>query len=219
MRHPQKTTGTKGESLMGIPFPGTLASAADSLLQTMPVPLPSPVPATGSAGGAGAGTGAGGGLDSLPRDRSRERNRPCKCPPDKGDEVTRRYGMSPKARRYQARITGYAYGIDTDAKGRETRGGWNKEWKWLGTDFDGFVKAQCLLQEAKDDYDQFLDEDDEPIFWFTGFKSMADTIADQSIKVRANPPSRLMWYFGTPRARDYMMPTLVKNGVPSVYQP
>ncbi|WP_322030468.1 restriction endonuclease fold toxin 5 domain-containing protein [Paraburkholderia sp. J76] len=127
--------------------------------------------------------------------------------------------MSPKARRYQARITGMAYGIDTDAKGRETRGGWNKEWAWLGTDFDGFVKAQCLLQEAKDDYDQFLDEDDEPIFWFTGFKRMADTIAEQAIKVRANPPSKLMWYFGTPRARDYMMPTLVKNGVPSAYQP
>lgn len=206
--------------MVGILPPG-LTTAAGALAQVgpMPRPVPTPAPTSGPTGGAGAGADTGGGLGSLPRDRSRERERPCKCPPEKGDEVTRRYGMSPKARRYQARITGKAYGIDTDVKGRETRGGWSKEWAWLGTDFDGFVKAQCLLQEAKDDYDQFLDEDDEPVFWFGGFKSMVDTIADQAKKVRANPPAKLMWYFGTPRARDYVMPTLNKNGVPSVYQP
>ncbi|MBC8720620.1 hypothetical protein F6X37_03020 [Paraburkholderia sp. 31.1] len=206
---------------MGIPFPATLARAANAMAQAMPIPIPVPTtaPSAGPAGSSGTGAGADGGWGELPRDRSRERERPCKCPPEKGDEITRRYGMSPKSRRYQARITGKAYGIDTDAKGRETRGGWNQEWAWLGTDFDGFVTAQCLLQEAKDDYDQFLDEDDEPVFWFAGFKSMADTIAEQAKKVNANPPSRLMWYFGTPKAREYIMPTLLKNGVPSVYQP
>ncbi|WP_241023720.1 Tox-REase-5 domain-containing protein [Paraburkholderia sp. Ac-20340] len=145
---------------MGIPFPATLASAVNSLLQTTPVPLPSPVPATGSAGGTGAGTSADGGLDSLPRDRTRERERPCKCPPEKtGEKLRRNHSMNPEPRRYQARITGYEYGITTDDKGRETNQGWNMEWAWQPTgeptpiNFDGFVKPQCLLQEAKGNYD------------------------------------------------------------------
>ncbi|MBB3002859.1 hypothetical protein FHX57_005232 [Paraburkholderia tropica] len=123
---------------MGIPFPGTLGSAAHSLLQTMPVPLPSPVPANGSASGSGAGADTDSGMESLPRDRTRERERSCKCPPEKGGEKVRRnHSMNPEPRRYQARITGYEYGITTDGKGRETRDGWNMEWAWLGTDFDG----------------------------------------------------------------------------------
>ncbi|WP_429549292.1 hypothetical protein [Paraburkholderia youngii] len=42
--------------------------------------------------------------------------------------------MNPEPRRYQARITGFDYGIVTDGKGRETSQGWNMEWAWLGTD-------------------------------------------------------------------------------------
>jgi hypothetical protein len=182
--------------------------------------------ATAIAGGAATAT-----VFALPGDsaqdkakaeaqaNTRTREQRCKCPPEQGAKVQNTHSMNPKPRRYQARITGFEYGIVTDGKGQETRAGWNMEWTWLGTSFDGFVKAQCLLQEAKDDYDQFLDEDDDPVFWFGGFKDMADTIALQSKKVRVNPPAKLMWYFGTPRARDYMMPTLIKNGVPSVYQP
>ncbi|MGN8135548.1 Tox-REase-5 domain-containing protein [Paraburkholderia sp. 22099] len=56
--------------------------------------------------------------------------------------------MNPEPRRYQARMTGYEYGITTDGKGRETKDGWNMEWAWLGTDFDGFQASQCLLQEV-----------------------------------------------------------------------
>ncbi|CAG9234419.1 Restriction endonuclease fold toxin 5 [Paraburkholderia tropica] len=211
---------------MGIPFPGTLAAAANSLLQTMPVPLPSPVPATGSVGGAGAGTGSDGGLDSLPRDRSRERDRPCKCPPDKGSKVQKNHSMNPEPRRYQARITGFEYGITTDGKGRETNQGWNMEWAWQPAGepkpvtFDGFVKAQCLLQEAKGNYDQlldkFFDEDGESIYDFDGFSSTKKQIIHQADVVRKNPPSRLMWYFETPRFQKLMSPTLTKAGVPSI---
>lgn len=212
--------------------PALLRSAASALAQIAPIPapipgsVPVPVPAGGSSGttGSGVDTDMNGG-DALPRDRSRERERSCKCPPENGEKVERHYSMNPAPRRYQARITGYEYGITTDGKGRETRDGWNMEWAWLGSDFDGFVKAQCLLQEAKADYDQFLeknddpDEDDKPVPYFNGFNKMADTIKEQGAKVRSNPPSRLMWYFGTPRAREYMLPTLRAAGVPSVYQP
>ncbi|WP_368367532.1 Tox-REase-5 domain-containing protein [Paraburkholderia youngii] len=53
--------------------------------------------------------------------------------------------MNPEPRRYQARITGFEYGIVSDGTGRETSQGWNMEWAWLGTDFDGFQPSQCLL--------------------------------------------------------------------------
>ncbi|MET3232691.1 UNVERIFIED_ORG: hypothetical protein ABIC54_004899 [Burkholderia sp. 1263] len=127
--------------------------------------------------------------------------------------------MNPEPRHYQARITGYEYGITTDGKGRETRDGWNMEWAWLGTDFDGFQPSQCLLQEAKGNYDQFLNEQDMPRFPFQGFKEMADTIQKQGRLVQENPPTKLMWYFETPRTRALMMTALRSAKVPSVYQP
>ncbi|PVX81826.1 restriction endonuclease fold toxin 5 domain-containing protein [Paraburkholderia unamae] len=203
---------------MGIPFPGTLASAANSLLQTMPVPLPSPVP--GPSAGPMGGSGAGGGLDSLPRDRSRERERPCKCPPEKGGEkVQRNHNMNPEPRRYQARITGFEYEIVTDGKGTETGQGWNMEWAWLGTDFDGFQASQCLLQEAKGNYDQFIGANGKPFDFFKGFTNMAEQIKKQGTIVRSNPPAKLMWYFQISKTREYMLPTLQRFGVSSVLQP
>ena len=63
------------------------------------------------------------------------------------------------------------------------------------------------------------DEDDKPRPYFKGFSKMANTVKEQGAKVPANPPSQLMWYFGTPRAREYMLPTLNAAGVPSVYRP
>ncbi|WP_321783162.1 restriction endonuclease fold toxin 5 domain-containing protein [Paraburkholderia sp. J94] len=127
--------------------------------------------------------------------------------------------MNPEPRRYQARITGFEYGITTDGKGRETNEGWNMEWDWLDIDFDGFQASQCLLQEAKGNYDQFLKENNELKFPFKGFARMQEQIAIQGEVVRANPPSRLMWYFETPQTRSCMMNTLRQFGVPSVHQP
>jgi hypothetical protein len=217
---------------MGIPFPSTLGAAANALAQTMPVqvPMPRPTPAptpapTASSSGSGAGASADGGLDSLPRDRTRERERPCKCPPEKGARLKRNHSMNPDPRRYQARVTGYEYGIATDEKNRETTQGWNMEWIWHAPgepeeiDFDGFVKAQCLLQEAKGNYDQFLDANDQPKFFFRGFDEMARTIRKHGRVIRNNPPTKLMWYFQTERTRDHMFDVLNMSGVPSVHRP
>ncbi|WP_232438829.1 Tox-REase-5 domain-containing protein [Burkholderia ubonensis] len=134
--------------------------------------------------------------------------------------------MNPEPRRYQARITGFEYGIETDGKGHETNTGWNMEWEWLPTGepkampFDGFVKAQCLLQEAKGNYDQFLDkffdEEGTPIYKFDGVASTTKQIYTQGRAVKNNPPSRLMWYFETPRYRQLLMGVLTEAGVPSV---
>ncbi|MGF6264056.1 hypothetical protein OKW49_004984 [Paraburkholderia youngii] len=207
---------------MGIPFPATLAGAAHAMAQAtpMPVPVPAVAPSAGPAGSSGTGARADGGWGELARDRSRERERPCKCPPEKGGEkVQRNHSMNPEPRRYQARITGFEYGIVTNGQGRETSQGWNMEWAWLGTDFDGFQPSQCLLQEAKGNYDQFIGADDKPKPFFVGFKRMADQIFDQGTTVRANPPARLTWYFQTPKTREYMISTLRAAGVPSVNQP
>ncbi|WP_322054535.1 Tox-REase-5 domain-containing protein [Paraburkholderia bannensis] len=93
------------------------------------------------------------------------------------------------------------------------------EWAWLDTDFDGFQPPQCLLQEAKGNYDQFLNEQDMPEFPFQGFKNMADTIQKQGRLVQENPPAKLMWYFETPKTMALMMTALRSANVPSVYQP
>ena len=90
----------------------------------------------------------------------------------------------------------------------------------MGIDFDGFRADECLLQEAKGNYDQFLDgsipgsED-----FFKGFDSMEAQAFDQSIEVKANPPARLIWYFQTPLTQKKMAPILAGMGTRSVYQP
>ncbi|MBW0447581.1 hypothetical protein EN871_21780 [bacterium M00.F.Ca.ET.228.01.1.1] len=155
---------------------------------------------------------------------TRTRQPRCKCPPEKsGEKVRRKRNMNPEPRRYQARITGYEYGITTDGKGRETKDGWNMEFCWLGTDFDGFMKEQCLLQEAKGNYDQlldkFFDENGDARYNFDGFTATKAQIFKQGTLVKQNPPTKLMWYFQTPEARAYLMDTLVRASVPSLYQP
>ncbi|MBB5400945.1 restriction endonuclease fold toxin 5 domain-containing protein [Paraburkholderia youngii] len=207
---------------MAIPFPATLARAANAMAQAMPLPIPGPTaaPSAGPAGSGGTGAGADGGWGELPRDRSRERERPCKCPPEKGGEkVQRNHGMNPEPRRYQARITGFEYGIVSDGTGRETSQGWNMEWAWLGTDFDGFQPSQCLLQEAKGNYDQFIGGNGRPLEFFKGFTNMAEQIKKQGTIARSNPSAKLMWYFQTSKTREFMLPPLQRFGVSSVFQP
>ncbi|ONE45467.1 hypothetical protein AQ951_12040 [Burkholderia pseudomallei] len=135
-----------------------------------------------------------------------------KCPPESGAKIRRNHGVNWNAYRYQARITGFAF--DTE----ECR--WSDEWNWLGIDFDGFQPGECLLQETKGNYDQFLDgsipgaED-----FFKGFDSMETQITNQATRVRANPPARLTWYFQTQLTKRKMTPLLSSLGVRSVYQP
>lgn len=72
-------------------------------------------------------------------------------PPDKGSRVPVNHSMPPISAAYQARITGFPPGM---------------EWSYLGIDFDGFRSSQCLLQEAKAQYDQFFDEYHLPKEWW-----------------------------------------------------
>lgn len=139
-----------------------------------------------------------------------------KCPPEQTGRAERtNHHMTAASREYQGRITGRPYSVAE---------GWSEEWIWLGTDFDGFVPAECLLQEAKGGYGQFLEFDEDadelrPVSWFKGFRKMTDTIMTHSSKVKANPPTRLRWYFQDANAREYMLKVLVANGVESVVQP
>ncbi|MGV4658976.1 restriction endonuclease fold toxin 5 domain-containing protein [Burkholderia pseudomallei] len=133
-----------------------------------------------------------------------------KCPPEQtGQAVRRSYAMNAEPREYQGRITGRPYSVAE---------GWSEEWSWLDIDFDGFKPAECLLQEAKGNYDQFLE-----MPWaaksFKGFDKMASTIVAQGEAVRENPPTRLMWYFQGPKTRQKMLRLLVQNGVQSVVVP
>jgi hypothetical protein len=135
-----------------------------------------------------------------------------KCPPEAGEKYRRKHGANWNAYRYQARITGFQF--DTEACL------WSEEWKWLGIDFDGFQPGECLLQEAKGNYDQFIDgsipgADD----FFKGFDTMESQAFDQAMEVMENPPARLKWYFQTPLTQKRMAPILAGMGVQSVYQP
>ncbi|MBO2950620.1 restriction endonuclease fold toxin 5 domain-containing protein [Burkholderia pseudomallei] len=126
--------------------------------------------------------------------------------------MRRNHGVNWNSYRYQARITGFPF--DTEACR------WSEEWRWLEVDFDGFQPGECMLQETKGNYDQFLDgsipgaED-----FFKGFDSMETQITNQATRVRANPPARLTWYFQTPLTKRKMTPLLSSLGVRSVYQP
>lgn len=71
-----------------------------------------------------------------------------KCPPEGGVSKRANHNMTAAAREYQGRITGWPYSVEE---------GWSQEWEWQDIDFDGFIPAQCMLQEAKGNYDQFLE--------------------------------------------------------------
>jgi len=135
-----------------------------------------------------------------------------KCPPESGTRFRRRHGANWNAYQYQARITGFPYDTEECL--------WSEEWKWQGTDFDGFQPSTCLLQEAKGNYDQFLDGSiPKADKWFEGFRSMEDQIVEQGTTVRMNPPTRLAWYFQTPLTYKKMAPLLTRMGVQALYQP
>lgn len=132
-----------------------------------------------------------------------------KCPPEGGAFKQANHHMTKAAREYQGRITGWPYSVEE---------GWSQEWDWQGIDFDGFIPAQCMLQEAKGNYDQFAEAE-----WakdsFKGFDTMEDAILRQGRIVRANPPTKLMWYFQGPKTRAKMLKLLRRWGIQSVVIP
>ena len=132
-----------------------------------------------------------------------------KCPPEAGSAKRANHRMTPAAREYQGRITGWPYSVAEK---------WSQEWDWQNIDFDGFIPAQCMLQEAKGNYDQFFE-----MPWaaesFSGFESMESAIIRQGRAVRSNPPTRLTWYFQGPKTRAQMLRLLAQWGVQSVVVP
>ncbi|OXI76683.1 hypothetical protein GJG85_09840 [Burkholderia sp. MS389] len=168
-------------------------------------------------GAAVAGTGSLSG--DTPRDESKatpdvravpRTGEKCQqCPPELGGApARRRYHMNRGPREYQGRITGRPYSVEE---------GWSEEWAWNGTDFDGFQQPACLLQEAKGDYDQFFDsETKKPVTWFKGFSKITVEIEERAMKVHANPPTKLQYYFQTPLTMSYFRTTLAENGIPYV---
>jgi len=138
-----------------------------------------------------------------------------KCPPEESGLPQRRnHHMSARARQYQGRITGRPF---------STEEGWSEEWVWLGTDFDGIVPGECLLQEAKANYAQFLKRNDDGELkerkWFEGYTALFSQLERQAGKVNSNPPARLRWYFEEAELREYMLTALIENQVTSVWQP
>ncbi|TKC83817.1 hypothetical protein FAZ69_22555 [Trinickia terrae] len=134
----------------------------------------------------------------------------CKqCPPEQTGAAARRYyHMNRGPREYQGRVTGRAFSVED---------GWSEEWAWLGTDFDGFQQPECLLQEAKGDYDQFFDSDTKkPATWFNGLNKIAVEIEERAMKIHGNPPTKLKYYFQTPLTASYFRTTLAENGIPYV---
>lgn len=135
-----------------------------------------------------------------------------KCPPEDGFKARVNHGVNWPSYQYQARITGFAF----DAEACR----WSDEWKWQGIDFDGFQPGECMLQETKGNYDQFIDVStgkSKP--YFTGFFGMEEQIVAQANVVNAHPPARLTWYFMTPMTRQMMLRLLTRQRVLSVYQP
>jgi hypothetical protein len=151
--------------------------------------------------------------DDDTQDRARARaqelalaDRPCKdCPPRAGLKQRTNHSMPRTARRYQGRVTGWPYDVDQ---------GWSDEWIWRRKDFDGFVSQPCLIQEAKADYDQFLSSD-----WFTGFEGMERQIVRHGEMAKANPPTRVRYYFQGKGTLDAMRETLLDSGVEFEHYP
>ncbi|KVA01070.1 hypothetical protein WI40_00830 [Burkholderia ubonensis] len=139
---------------------------------------------------------------------------PCKkCPPEQtGNLVRFNHGVNWPAYQYQARVTGFAFDTENCR--------WSDEWEWLGTDFDGFRANECLLQEAKGNYDQFLDGSIPGAGdFFKGWGAMMEQALTRAKKVKANPPTRLRYYFQGPLTYQRMSRRFRFLGIESEYFP
>jgi len=185
--------------------------------------------ATATAGGAATAA-----VLALPGDKAtdkdkakaqantRTREQRCKCPPEKGIMGPVNHYMSDLSAEYQRYVTNFAIG---------------EEWIFLETDFDGFSKAQCLLQETKARYDQFFNpKTGKPKFFFLigksentpgvpnkmpGWKGILNQATRQSNIVLENQPARMRWYFMQPLLYGYAISEFAKRAlaVSTEYKP
>ncbi|VFR58099.1 2C-methyl-D-erythritol 2,4-cyclodiphosphate synthase [plant metagenome] len=112
---------------------------------------------------------------------------------------------------YQARITGFPF----DTMGCR----WSDEWLWMGVHFDGFVATECLLQEAKGRYDQFVDSNGKVHGWFAGYEELEVEASRQAGVIHQSLPARLRWYFQTPKMMGAMAPLLAALKIETMYVP
>lgn len=128
------------------------------------------------------------------------------CPPDGGTPYQRNFKERKPWVDYQARITGMASGPT-----------FIMEWDFAGTKFDGFVSAQCLLQDAKAGYDKFFDDFGEFEYDFQDriFKKMLAEAVTQNNKAVPKPPVQLSWYFQEPVSYRYMQ-KILKVATPEI---
>ena len=146
-------------------------------------------------------TSTGSGTNTGTQAETQTQAKSCKrCPPDCGQIVHPNHSMNDAPSQYQTRITGFPPG---------------EEWRYMGVDFDGFNSGECLLLEAKGNYDQFLDsapgKPPTPKFFFRGFTRMEVQIASHSEVVIASRPSRCHWHFQTPLAYELMSPLIWRH--------
>lgn len=157
-------------------------------------------PAAGSAPESGTGTGTQTQTGTQAGTQTQTRTACKRCPPDCGQMGPVSHSMSEGPRLYQARITGFPPGF---------------EWKYMGLDFDGFVSAECLLLEAKGNYDQFLSLDGGQIvykyfFHRKIFTDMGQQVIRQFEVVVESPPARCHWHFQTPIAFQLMHQVILR---------
>ena len=137
----------------------------------------------------------------------------CKdCPPDKGQLFQRNFKERKAWVDYQAKITGMVNGPT-----------FIMEWDFAGTKFDGFVSAECLLQDAKADYDQFFNMWGRFDYAFQEgiFIKMTEDAVEQNNVAVPKPPVQLRWYFQQPVSYRYMQ-KILSVAAPQVdvtYQP
>jgi hypothetical protein len=133
------------------------------------------------------------------------------CPPDKGVKMRRTFPVRHDWVDYQARITGMPNGPN-----------FIDEWKYNTVEFDGFVSAQCLLQEAKGGYDRFFDEWGRPKPWWAyNVEEMIKKLTGQVVVAVPRPPVRLEWFWQEPFSYRYFS-LLLEPMAPDVihhYQP
>jgi hypothetical protein len=92
------------------------------------------------------------------------------------------------------------------------------EWMFNEVEFDGFNSGECLLKEAKTNYDQFLKNSFEPYFWWEkNAEKMVDQAYRQGISAQPSPPTRLRWHFMTPIAFRYFSRLIISASLVSSY--
>ncbi|WDH33064.1 Tox-REase-5 domain-containing protein [Pseudomonas chlororaphis] len=172
-----------------------------------PRPVPQPLPLPGTKPEALPKADA----PASTRDRTREAERECKtqkkdcvkCPPEDGHMYVpvngKGHSMSDLSSRYQNWVTNFPFP-------------W--EWLWSATDWDGFVKSRCTLQEAKANYKFML------IFGFKHPKFAKSLEKDlivkaftQAGKAKPSPPVRLEWHFLQREVYEYCSERYEEGGL------